>query len=223
MIPLRDHNYHVLRPIITNIVIGLNILVFLFTLLAPYGLGDYISYSYSIVPARLDLITLVTSQFLHASFGHIIGNMLFLHIFGHSLEDYFGHIKFLLFYLFCGIVAGLGQVAVSPGSLIPILGASGAIAGLMGAYLVLFPYSLIDVFVPFGLFSQTATVSAKFMLLYWVGAQFLYGMGSIGIGGGGVAYTAHIVGFGVGWLIAKKLPLKPEIIPPSNNYWQSRF
>jgi membrane associated rhomboid family serine protease len=163
---------------------------------------------------------LVTSQFLHASFGHIIGNMLFLHVFGDNLEDFLGHFKFLLFYLFCGVVAGLAQTAIDPTSPIPIVGASGAIAGLMGAYLVLFPHSKIDVLIPFGLYASNATVSAPFMLLYWIGAQFFYGMGSLGTFGGGVAYFAHIGGFIGGFLVAKILKKPVEIIPPEDSFAQ---
>jgi len=196
----------------------MNIVVFLFTMLFS---SDLFIYQFALVPAFFRPETLITSLFLHASFGHIIGNMLFLHVFGDSLEDHFGHFKFLALYLFCGAIAGLTQMAFSLGSDIPIIGASGAIAGLMGAYLVLFPRSKIDVLIPFGIYASNATVSAPFMLLYWIAAQFFYSLGAIGLADSGVAYFAHIGGFVVGWLVAKIVPRKPEIMP--DGFWPLRF
>jgi len=210
MIPLRDHNLRYTTPHVTNTLIGANIVFFIISLF----IGDFLTLNFALIPGLFSPLNLISSQFLHASFGHIIGNMLFLHIFGDNLEDYFGHIKFLIFYIFSGIFAGLAQYFVSPSSLIPIVGASGAIAGLMGAYLVLFPKSKIDVLIPFGFLASEATVSAPFMLLYWIGAQLFYSVGAIGQTGGGVAYFAHIGGFVFGFLIGKIFEKRVEIIPP---------
>lgn len=156
--------------------------------------------NYALIPSRVfagaDLSTLITSIFLHASFGHIIGNMIFLNIFGDNLEDYLGKIKYIFFYLACGLGASLLQIFIDPTSQIPNLGASGAIAGLMGGYLVLYPRHKVDVLLPIGLFFSQTSVPAYTMLFYWILAQFLFGFGQVAVAGqGGVAYWAHIGGF----------------------------
>jgi len=142
------------------------------------------------------LQTLFTSMFLHGGIGHILGNMMFLNIFGDNLEDRLGHIKYLIFYLLCGLAASALQIIIDPGSQIPNLGASGAIAGLMGGYLVLFPTHKIDVLIPFFGFFNRSTVPAFTMLFYWIFFQFLSGFGQLGTAeSGGIAYFAHIGGF----------------------------
>lgn len=147
------------------------------------------------IVAGQDLYTLLTSMFLHGSIGHIIGNMLFLFIFGDNLEDTFGHVGYLIFYLLAGLAASALQIITDPGSVIPNLGASGAIAGLLGGYLILFPNHRVDILVPIGGFMRTATVPAYTMLVYWIIAQVFGGLGSLGVEGGGIAYFAHIGGF----------------------------
>lgn len=171
--------------------------------------------TYSLIPAEIargiDLYTLFTSMFLHGGIGHIFSNMIFLHVFGDNLEDRLGHLGYLMFYLVCGLGASLLQIAANPASDVPNLGASGAIAGLLGGYLVLFPRHKIDVLVPLGYILRTVTVPASFMLIYWIAFQFLQGLGSLGIGGGGIAYFAHIGGFLTGALIV--FLLRPFLKP----------
>ena len=206
MLPLRDSTPSNTFPLITVGLIIVNIAVFLYMLILPERALDSFIAQYALIPREMSFRSIITSQFLHAGFLHIIGNMLFLHIFGDNLEDRLGHLKFLLFYLLCGIAAGLMQVFINPDSIIPVLGASGAIAGVMGGYLILFPHSRIDMLVFLGFFITTVRIPAALMLLYWAGLQLLYGTGSIGTDSGGVAYFAHIGGFIAGLLIVALVP-----------------
>jgi membrane associated rhomboid family serine protease len=208
MIPLRDHNQTQTTPIITYVLLAINVLVFLFMLgLDEVSLENFIT-TYALIPAEVvrgqDWFTLISSMFLHGSIGHIVGNMMFLHIFGDNLEDTLGHLKYLGYYLLCGLAASLAQILVDPSSSIPNLGASGAIAGLMGGYLTLFPQHKIDVLLPVSGFMRTATVPAFTMLFYWIAAQFLSGFGQLVVApdSGGVAYFAHIGGFVAGLILA---------------------
>jgi len=160
-------------------------------------------------------LTLITSQFLHAGWLHIGGNMLFLYIFGDNVEDRMGHLWFLLFYLFCGIVAGLTQVAVAPEATIPSLGASGAIAGVLAAYLVLFPSARIKTIIFIFIFFTLVTVRAIVLIGLWFLLQFFNGVASLATvqqGMGGVAYFAHVGGFLTGLLIT--LFLRERLQPP---------
>jgi len=206
MIPLRDHNKTERFPIITYLILGVNILVFMFMLTMNEAALESFLYTFALIPHEIvsgkDMFTLITSMFLHGGFGHLLGNMLFLHVFGDNLEDKLGHVKYLLFYLVSGLGASLLQIMTDPGSTIPNLGASGAIAGLLGGYLLLFPRHQVDILLPIGGFLRTATVPAYTMLVYWIMFQFLQGVGSLGLpGSGGVAYFAHIGGFVSGALI----------------------
>jgi len=141
-------------------------------------------------------------MFLHGGLGHIAGNMLFLNIFGDNLEDKLGHFRFFFFYLICGLGASFLQLSTDLTSTIPSLGASGAIAGVMGGYLVLFPKQQIDVLFSFGLSLRKMTVPAFTMLAYWFIAQLFSGVGTLGMESmGGVAYFAHIGGFTSGWIL----------------------
>jgi len=143
-------------------------------------------------------------MFLHGGWLHVLGNMWFLWIFGDNVEDILGHGRFLLFYLLCGLAAGYVQVAINPGSPVPTVGASGAIAGVMGAYMVKFPHSRILTLVPIFIFLTTIEVPAILMLLYWFTIQFFSGIGSIGysqLSQGGVAWFAHVGGFVAGMLL----------------------
>ena len=210
MIPIRDHNPSRTTPVITYLLLFINVAVFalMFTL-TPESVEEFM-FRYALIPSEIvngqDLYTLLTSMFLHGSIGHIIGNMLFLHIFGDNLEDTLGHIKYLLFYVLSGLVASMLQIVVDPSSNIPNLGASGAIAGLMGGYLILFPSHRIDVLVPFAGFLNRTTVPAFTMLFYWIIFQFFSGFGQLAAPGtGGVAYFAHIGGFVAGVVLVKIL------------------
>jgi membrane associated rhomboid family serine protease len=159
---------------------------------------------YSLIPyyviRGINLETLITSMFLHGGIGHILSNMLFLHIFGDNLEDWYGHIRYLLLYLFFGVIGAITHIVINPESLIPTLGASGAIAGLLGGYLVLYPLNKIDVLVPF-FFIFKISIPAFFMLIYWIIFQFLQGYGSLGVDSVDTAYFAHIGGFIAGFTV----------------------
>ncbi len=208
MFPLKDHNPSGRVPIINYFLIGLNILVFIYMFsLGSSGLEEFID-RFALTPDHVtsgrNLLSLLTAMFLHGGLGHIFGNMLFLNIFGDNLEDKLGHVKYLLFYLICGLGASGLQILIDPNSTVPNLGASGAIAGVMGGYLLLFPRHKIDILFSFGLFLRTATVPAYFMLFYWFVAQLFAGVGSLALVDqmtGGVAYFAHIGGFLTGVLL----------------------
>lgn len=212
MIPIRDHNPSGRRPFVTFGLIAANVAVFVYMLtLGESGLDTFIN-QYALVPADIvagqNLITLLTAMFLHGGIAHILGNMLFLNIFGDNLEDRLGHVRYLGFYLLAGLAGSLLQIVVDPSSTIPNLGASGAIAGVMGGYLVLFPRERIDVLWTFG-FIGTSTVPASAMLLYWILFQFFASLGALGLAGGGVAYFAHIGGFAFGYIVTR-LFVKPR-------------
>lgn len=206
-IPLKDLTPHRTAPFINLSLIFANIAVFLYQMtLTPYMLKTFL-FTYATIPARfpallaghLDFqqafLPLLTSLFLHAGFAHLAGNMLFLWIFGDNVEDFFGHFIYLLFYLICGLGAGLLQVLFNLNSSLPELGASGAISGVMGAYLVLYPHSRIMTLV----FIFLVPIPALFILLYWFFLQFIAGVGSLGtITHGGVAWWAHVGGFVLG-------------------------
>jgi membrane associated rhomboid family serine protease len=163
---------------------------------AAWGRGDYLS---------RETGTLITSQFLHGGWLHILGNMLYLWIFGNNVEDRFGRLGFLLFYLFGGALAGLSQVAIDPTSNVPTIGASGAIAATLGAYLVLFPRARVTTLVFLGFFYQLIDVPALIVLGFWFVLQLVDGLASLGAtqSGGGVAFFAHIGGFVAGAVIAR--------------------
>lgn len=201
MIPLRDSQPSDSKPLVTLLLIVVNFLVFFYELsLDPYSRNHFIA-TYAVVPDQLTLSSLVTSMFLHGGWLHIIGNMWFLWIFGDNVEDLLGHGKFLLFYLVCGVAAGMVQVAVNPGSRLPTIGASGAIAGVMGAYLVRFPRSHILTLVPIFFFLTTFDLPAWVLLAYWFLIQFFSGVGAVAysnLSEGGVAWFAHVGGFVAG-------------------------
>jgi membrane associated rhomboid family serine protease len=203
MIPLRDIIPSRTTPFVTVGLIAINIIVFLFEL----SLGDQLDAfvrAWALVPADFSLVTLVTSMFLHGGVLHVGGNMLYLWIFGDNVEDRMGHGRFLTFYLACGAAAALAQFYASPTSTVPMLGASGAIAGVMGAYFVLYPHSRIVAIVPLFIFIQIVEVPAIFFLGIWFLMQFLSGVGSIADAAdgarGGIAFWAHAAGFVAGLL-----------------------
>ena len=199
MIPLRDVIPSRTTPYITITIIALNALAWLFELLLPHeALNDFMKV-YGVVPAYFSAPTLVTSMFLHGSWSHVLGNMWYLWIFGDNVEDRVGHGRFIVFYLLCGVAAALGQVAVDPTSTLPTIGASGAIAGVMGAYFVLYPHSRVLTLIPW-IFLQIVELPATVLLGFWFVMQ-LFSAGTIAMTSntqGGVAFAAHVVGFVAG-------------------------
>ena len=211
MIPLHDDNPTEITPVITYVVIGLCILAFLWQLSLGQTGGERAVFSLGLIPAVLfhqaalpdemvivpPATTLLTSMFLHGGFMHLAGNMLYLWIFGNNVEDSMGHGRFVAFYLLCGVAAGLAQALVNPGSEIPMIGASGAISGVLGAYLLLYPHARVLVIVPLGLFSTLMRLRAIWVLGFWFVMQLLLS-GFSGSQQGGVAFFAHIGGFVAG-------------------------
>jgi membrane associated rhomboid family serine protease len=199
MFPIGDDNSaRRTRPVVTYALIAFNVLFFLVELAG----GDDFIQAWSFVPARFlanpagDWVTIFTSMFMHAGWLHIAGNMMYLWIFGDNVEDRFGHLRFLAFYLVCGIAATFTQLAFSMGSDIPNLGASGAIAGVLGAYLLLFPNRRVTVIAGYGI----VQMPALFVIGLWFVLQLFSGIGSLGAAAdtGGVAFMAHIGGFVTG-------------------------
>ena len=200
MIPLRDVIPSRTTPYITVTIIVVNALVFVFELRLP--LTDRVRFIevYGIVPASVGSLSLLTSMFLHGGWLHFLGNMLYLWIFGDNVEDRVGHGRFIVFYLTCGLAATLAQVVSNPTSVVPIVGASGAIAGVMGAYFVLFPRSRVLTLLPLFIFWELIEVPAILFLGFWFLLQLLSGVGSVGAGQdlSGIAFWAHIAGFATG-------------------------
>jgi membrane associated rhomboid family serine protease len=188
-------------PVVTYALIALNVLFFFVELSG----GDPFIAKWAFVPSRFlanpsaDFLTIFTSMFMHAGWVHLGGNMLYLWIFGDNVEDRFGHIKFIIFYLLCGLAATFAQLAFSVGSNVPNLGASGAIAGVLGAYILLFPQGKVRVLQG----QQVIQVSALIVIGLWIVLQFFSGIGSISntADTGGVAYLAHIGGFLTGLVL----------------------
>lgn len=204
MFPLRDHNPSRKTPYITYILLALNIGVFLayFPSLSahPRELGMFWE-KWALVPQEISsgiaLETALTSMFLHGGWMHLIGNMLFLYIFGDNIEDALGHLGFLIFYLLCGLSASALQVLADPSSPIPVVGASGAIAGVLGGYFLLFPKARVDIIAIFIVFFKVFTLPAWIVLMIWFGMQVFGGVAYSGADGG-VAYWAHVGGFVAG-------------------------
>jgi membrane associated rhomboid family serine protease len=209
MIPLRSSERVYSRPVVTGSLIALNTVIFLYqNTLSYYRLDQFVN-NWGIVPDDLHLVSLLTSMFLHGGWLHLLGNMLFLWVFGRNTEDLIGGGRFLIFYLLCGLVAGVVQVIANPYARVPTIGASGAIAGVMGAYLIKFPRSQIDTLVLLFVFFTRLAIPAPFYLLFWFAMQFLNGFESIGernYTGGGVAWFAHIGGFVAGMLLIRLFP-----------------
>jgi membrane associated rhomboid family serine protease len=216
MIPLRSSEPHYTRPTATLAIIGANVAVFLYELsLGSRNLNHFIV-RYGIVPDHLSLATVVTSMFIHGGFLHILGNMWFLWIFGRGVEDLLGHGKFLFLYFACGIAAAFAHVLLNFNSAVPTVGASGAIAGIMGAYLVKFPRAHIVTLVFIIIFLTTVDLPAAFLLLYWFAIQFFNGVGSVGYSqasSGDVAWFAHVGGFITGMGLMLILPVRQRARP----------
>jgi membrane associated rhomboid family serine protease len=223
MFPIRDDNPHFLPPYTTWAIIALNAAAWVFVqqLGAEEGLvrslcnlglvpGELLhtvapgtavplgEHHVCVVDPSADWATVVTHMFLHGGWLHLIGNMWFLWIFGNNVEDSMGHGRFALFYLLCGLAAAGLQMSFSPTSAIPMVGASGAIGGVMGAYVMLYPRVRVHLLLVLGFYVTTVAVPAAFMLLYWLGLQLLGGFTSLGRDGGGVAFWAHVGGFVAG-------------------------
>lgn len=227
MVPLRDDNPTTITPYVTYGLIAANVLAFLYELTLPPQQLDYFFHLAAVVPRELtasfsgipvnqpvpEFATLISSQFLHGGFLHLAGNMLFLWIFGNNVEDRLGHAKYLLFYLTCGVLATLAQWYFSQTSGIPSLGASGAIAGVLGAYVIRYPKIEVLTLIPLGIFFTTIRVPAIFFLGFWFVQQALYGVASldaptnIGMESGGIAYWAHTGGFVFGAILGPLLGL----------------
>ena len=203
--PYKDDNPRVLVPYVTYGILGLNILVFIGQILLSISdpdLGTAIVYTFGFVPAKFSIITIITSMFIHGGLAHIVGNMWFLWLFGDNVESVLGHLKYFLFYMVCGIGAALGQFLISTSSQVPMVGASGAIAGVLGAYMIQFPKARVHVLVIL-IFITTIAVPAQIVLGLWFLMQLTGGLGTLGMDTtGGVAWFAHVGGFisGVGLL-----------------------
>jgi rhomboid family protein len=223
MFPLKDTEPSYSRPVVNIALIAVNLLVFLFEYsLGPRTLNAFIEY-YGLVPDHFQLSRVFTAMFLHGGWMHVLGNMLFLWVFGGRIEDLLGHAKYLVFYLLCGIVAALGQVVVSPYSTVPMVGASGAIAGVMGAYLIKFPRARILTLVFIVFFVTTIEIPAPIMLGYWFVVQLFSGFGTIArthISQGGTAYFAHIGGFVAGMLLVKIMGTSDRYNRRRDRYWE---
>ncbi|MCB9877131.1 MAG: rhomboid family intramembrane serine protease [Planctomycetes bacterium] len=238
MIPLRDSIPTVRTPVVRNALVAICAVVFLLQFVG----GDDLTFRLGLVPARLshadasgglevsgrwfgrsgrvhidaalvpDWLTLVTCTFLHGGWLHILGNMWFLWIFGDNVEDRFGRAPFLLFYLGCGTAASLAHYLANPESPMPTIGASGAIAGVMGAYMLLYPHSRVLTLIPIGFFLMDAVLPAPLFLGFWFVLQLVQGTVDAGLGGG-VAWWAHIGGFAVGAAVAALLRLADRLRP----------
>jgi len=208
MIPLKDDNPTSNKPIITFFLIGLCVIIFFIQLGSQSYKTGHLFYSYGLIPSVLmgknqlpmDLyavpayLTIFTSMFMHGGFMHLIGNMLYMWIFADNIEDNLGSSKFLIFYLLSGVGAAMTQVLVDTSSQVPMVGASGAIGGVLGAYLINHPNAKVLVLIPFGFFSQLIKIRALYVLGFWFVLQFISS-------GGGVAYAAHIGGFVSGMIL----------------------
>ena len=227
MVPLRDRNPIKITPYVTYVLIGLNVAIFLYEInLSPPELEAFFQL-FAVIPQELTLgfrglstnqpipewMTLFSAQFLHGGILHLGGNMLYLWVFGNNIEEVLGRFRFLIFYLACGVLASLAQWFFSSQSGVPSLGASGAIAGIMGAYVLRFPQAEVLTLLPIFLFWTTIRVPAVFFLGFWFVQQAFYGVASlntaasIGMEGGGVAYWAHAGGFIFGAILAPILGL----------------
>jgi membrane associated rhomboid family serine protease len=219
MIPIKVTQPSHSRPIVTIVLIAINMMVFFHEVwLDQYSYNHFMAL-YSLRPAYFHAENLITHMFLHAGWLHVLGNMLFLWVFGDNVEDTLGHAKYLLFYLLCGVTAGLSQVVIDPGSRIPMVGASGAIAGVMGAYLVKFPRSEVKMLTWF-IIIFTFDVPAWAMLIYWFAIQLFGGYGSLGdTAQGGTAFFAHIGGFVMGIILISLMGTRQRYWRREDLYW----
>ena len=236
MIPLRDTIPSARPPVVNVLLIAACTAVFVFELSLGSGLDGFIK-SHAFVPVRFlhpgafgvgllfNVKSILITMFLHAGWLHLIGNMWFLWIFGDNVEDALGHLGYLAFYLGCGVVAAVGQAVVSPMSYVPMVGASGAIAGVLGGYLVWFPWSRVKTLIFLGFFFTFADIPAPIFLIVWFVIQAFSGtlsLATASAGGGGVAFFAHIGGFAAGVIIALILKQTGRVRPRREQafYWE---
>ena len=205
LFPYKDDNPRILVPYVTYCIIGINALIFV--LQFNLGISDPSAekafiYRFGFIPADFSLITIFTSMFLHGGISHIMGNMWFLWVFGDNVEGVLGHLKYAIFYLLCGLAATISQLLINTNSTIPMVGASGAIAGVLGMYMIRFPHARVHVFAFIIIFFTTFRVPAMFVLGFWFFNQLTNGFGSLGFDTtGGVAWFAHIGGFIAGVML----------------------
>lgn len=197
MLPLRDVLKARTTPWVTIVLIAANVAVFLFQVSLPERAFEAFVLAYGFIPLKMSVLSAFTAMFLHGGFGHLLGNMLYLWIFGDNVEDRMGHGRFLVFYLLCGLAATAIQTLTQPASPVPMVGASGAISGVLGAYLLLFPHSRVLTLIP--PFFQIVELPAMMLLGLWFLMQLLSGIGTLGADlSGGVAFWAHAGGFVAG-------------------------
>jgi membrane associated rhomboid family serine protease len=247
MFPYRDENETQRPAIVTGLFIALNVLVWIFV----QGAGSTLALATSVcelglIPGELTLSLpvgtkfpmgdrlacltdpgrqvshLITSMFLHGSWMHLLGNMWFLWIFGNNIEDSMGRLRFIAFYLLCGLAAAFGQVLTNPSSVIPMVGASGAISGVMGAYLILYPNVRVFAMVPLGFFLTSVALPAWVMLGYWFVIQFVSGLVTIAGDMGGIAFWAHVGGFVAGLALIKLFTRDDYLRAHRSHHWRPR-
>jgi membrane associated rhomboid family serine protease len=232
MLPLTDHNPIRTRPYVNYAIIALNIVMFLWELSLGRNLQPALM-QIAFIPRKFwvpgywvsDTVGMFLSMFLHGSLMHIGSNMLYLWIFGDNIEDRLGHVRYTIFYFACGVAATLAHAFFNPGSTLPAIGASGAIAGVLGGYLILFPHARVTTLIPLFMFITVREIPAVFVLGLWFVLQLFSGVGSLGIRDaqdlGGVAYFAHIGGFVAGMalivLMGGRRPARPVAM---NDYWR---
>jgi len=245
--PYHDENETQRTPVVTLALIGLNVLAWLLV----QGAGAALPLARSVcnlglIPGELtgalppgtgfqmgpnlvcltdpgpQVSHLITSMFLHGSWMHLLGNMWFLWLFGNNIEDSMTRPRFVAFYLLCGLAAAALQVVTTPASVVPMVGASGAISGVMGAYLVLYPRVRVFAIVPLGFFLTRIALPAWMMLLYWALLQFFGGLTSIGVEGGGVAFWAHVGGFAAGVVLVKLFTRPEHLAAHREHHWRPR-
>lgn len=236
MIPLRDDNPAEITPVVTVSFIVACTLVFFYQAALPPHTGELFVYRFGAIPANVfgevrlppevvaipPFATLITSMFLHGGWLHLIGNMLYLWIFGNNIEDAMGHVRFAIFYITCGILAALAHAVTAPFSTVPMVGASGAISGILGAYLLLYPRAQVLVLIPLGIFTRIMYVPAALVLGLWFVMQVLSGGMSLGREGGGVAFFAHVGGFLAGMALVGffKRPDVRFFAPARHRAWE---
>lgn len=213
MIPYKDDNPTATAPYVTVGIIILNVLVFLYEVTSPLGM-EKVAFTYGAIPQNIltfdraqpirPVLTVFSSMFMHGGFLHIAGNMLYLWIFGNNIEDKLGRTRFALFYIFCGIVSAYANALSDPHSRIPMIGASGAISGILGAYLLLFPRAVVHTLVFLGFFVTIVRIPALIVIGFWAVLQLVNGLISTGFAReGGIAWFAHVGGFLAGLLTIK--------------------
>ena len=209
MIPLKDENPTATFPLFTILFIVANVSVFAYQVsLGPTNIQPFVE-RLAVIPSEIshgfalnEYLTLLTSMFLHGGLLHLVFNMLFLWIFGNNIEDALGHLLFVFFYLLCGVAASMAHIILHASSEVPVVGASGAISGVLGAYLILYPRARVLAAIPIFFFIRIVRVPAAFLLIVWIALQVIYGLPSLRLRdaetGAGVAWFAHIGGFAAG-------------------------